>query len=678
MLSRLNMNRKLLFTLLPLTVVIMTLLLLFIRHTVQLTVSERAREATMGLVQADGEKLLEPLIRSLHETVSFANVLQNKERINQFERRDFANELLRNYLASRPDLLGVWTGWEPDAFDGLDSMYADSPGHDASGRFIPYWYRDAGKLELTYLLDYEDTDKGAYYQLAKQQRKPVVLDPFLYPVGDKTILMTTIAVPIIIDGQFLGVIGVDISVDTLQSEVAKFNTATSVSALFGHHGTVIAHPDGQRLGRNMEETEGDFMGQYLAPASTAVKNATSYSAEFYSSIMQDDVMVTYMPLSLGETGASWSLARIVPIGQVLADVNSIIRQVVLLGVGALVFFTLAIVLLARTISRPLDDAAAALEDVASGEGDLTRRLQVRGKDEVTRLSIAFNTFAERVQQLVTRLAQHSQTLAATAAQLGSSSQQAAHGAEQQRGEIEQVAAAMDELTATVQEVASNAQLTSAATQTGREQTEQGTALLREVSQTIGGQAAEIQRTAARLAELEGASNEIELVITTIQGVAEQTNLLALNAAIEAARAGEHGRGFAVVADEVRALASRTHTSTEEISSTIARLQGMTREAVAAMGVSQQMSEASVEKAEQGLLTLEEIADQVRQIEEMNLLVASTTEQQSATTQELATNASRIGQLAEQAASGASQTADGSRAIEQLAKELNQLIGQFRY
>ncbi len=678
MLSRLNMNRKLLFTLLPLTVVIMTLLLLFIRHTVQLTVSERAREATMGLVQADGEKLLEPLIRSLHETVSFANVLQNKERINQFERRDFANELLRNYLASRPDLLGVWTGWEPDAFDGLDSMYADSPGHDASGRFIPYWYRDAGKLELTYLLDYEDTDKGAYYQLAKQQRKPVVLDPFLYPIGDKTILMTTIAVPIIIDGQFLGVIGVDISVDTLQSEVAKFNTATSVSALFGHHGTVIAHPDGQRLGRNMEETEGDFMGQYLAPASTAVKNATSYSAEFYSSIMQDDVMVTYMPLSLGETGASWSLARIVPIGQVLADVNSIIRQVVLLGVGALVFFTLAIVLLARTISRPLDDAAAALEDVASGEGDLTRRLQVRGKDEVTRLSIAFNTFAERVQQLVTRLAQHSQTLAATAAQLGSSSQQAAHGAEQQRGEIEQVAAAMDELTATVQEVASNAQLTSAATQTGREQTEQGTALLREVSQTIGGQAAEIQRTAARLAELEGASNEIELVITTIQGVAEQTNLLALNAAIEAARAGEHGRGFAVVADEVRALASRTHTSTEEISSTIARLQGMTREAVAAMGVSQQMSEASVEKAEQGLLTLEEIADQVRQIEEMNLLVASTTEQQSATTQELATNASRIGQLAEQAASGASQTADGSRAIEQLAKELNQLIGQFRY
>lgn len=678
MLSRLNMNRKLLFTLLPLTVVIMTLLLLFIRHTVQLTVSERAREATMGLVQADGEKLLEPLIRSLHETVSFANVLQNKERINQFERRDFANELLRNYLASRPDLLGVWTGWEPDAFDGLDSMYADSPGHDASGRFIPYWYRDAGKLELTYLLDYEDTDKGAYYQLAKQQRKPVVLDPFLYPIGDKTILMTTIAVPIIIDGQFLGVIGVDISVDTLQSEVAKFNTATSVSALFGHHGTVIAHPDGQRLGRNMEETEGDFMGQYLAPASTAVKNATSYSAEFYSSIMQDDVMVTYMPLSLGETGASWSLARIVPVGQVLADVNSIIRQVVLLGVGALVFFTLAIVLLARTISRPLDDAAAALEDVASGEGDLTRRLQVRGKDEVTRLSIAFNTFAERVQQLVTRLAQHSQTLAATAAQLGSSSQQAAHGAEQQRGEIEQVAAAMDELTATVQEVASNAQLTSAATQTGREQTEQGTALLREVSQTIGGQAAEIQRTAARLAELEGASNEIELVITTIQGVAEQTNLLALNAAIEAARAGEHGRGFAVVADEVRALASRTHTSTEEISSTIARLQGMTREAVAAMGVSQQMSEASVEKAEQGLLTLEEIADQVRQIEEMNLLVASTTEQQSATTQELATNASRIGQLAEQAASGASQTADGSRAIEQLAKELNQLIGQFRY
>lgn len=680
MLNSLSMTKKLMVTLVPLIVLILLTITLLLNIEVKNSSTRQALETAHLLAIEAGQKVLRPLSDELQQLKGLATVAKSREQVAPATRRQNFDTLLKQYLADRPKLVGSWTLWEPDAFDGRDNLYRNTASHDQTGRYIPYWYRDGqGNIKSEALVDYQTPGAGDYYQLSKQSKKATILDPYFYEIDGKPQLITSIVVPIIESGVFKGVVGVDVLVNEIQKQVAQIHPyETGVAALFTHNATIVAHPDSKRLGKDAAQTEGDISGEALPALINSIRSGNSFDVVTSTPLFDGDTLILNDRIDLTDTGYHWNLAVAVSMDKVTEEADQLVRHIVMICLAALVALIAVIVLVSKNISGPLSHLAKALNDIANGDGDLTRRLEVKGKDEVATLSRAFNTFAERIRVLVSGIAERSEQMAAISLQLEGHSRGAKEGSESQRREVDMVASAMNEMNATVLEVANSAQQASDSAQTGSRQVAVGLDIVDSVVDSIQLQASDIQSAADAIGELEKGSQEIGAVIHVIREIADQTNLLALNAAIEAARAGEHGRGFAVVADEVRTLATRTHSSTQEIEDTIANLQQQTEKAVERMSKSQSRSAESVDQVEKSRQALVDISEEMKQITGMNMQIASATEEQSATTEELLRNIQQINDVAERALQGANETSDSSEQIQQVAQHLTDTVRQFKY
>jgi len=361
----------------------------------------------------------------------------------------------------------------------------------------------------------------------------------------------------------------------------------------------------------------------------------------------------------------------------LANKISTLRNALLTAGFAMLIGGIIAFLITQVIKRAFNQVINSLNDIARGEGDLTRRLNDTGHDEVAALGHAFNHFVEQVHTLVKKVAGTGNQLSGSAQELSKFSVDTKLNMNQQESKIEHVATAMNEMTATVQEVARSAAQASEAALAADNQAIDGNQIVTEVISSINDLAQEVRHTATLIQTLEENTDQIGTVLDVIKGIAEQTNLLALNAAIEAARAGEQGRGFAVVADEVRTLASRTQESTQEIQAMIERLQMGAKQAVQAMEHGQQKTENSVEKAGQAGTALSAITEAVSKIAEMNTHIATAAEEQSTVSEDINQNIISINTLASDAALGAEQTASSSQELETLAQDLQLMINHFK-
>nr|WP_267268882.1 methyl-accepting chemotaxis protein [Pseudomonas protegens] len=604
--------------------------------------------------------------------------------------------LIKENVTQNPKILGAYIAWEPGAIDHNDAAYIGTSvvGMDAAnGRFLPWWFRNEdGSLGLDKLADVNDRTllstgvrTSEYYLCSQDSLKSCVIDPAPYKVGDKVVMLASFIQPILLNGKFQGIVGADLSVNFIQDMLVAANqklyNGAGEMALIGGNGRLVAYTkDSSKFGEKVSEV---LRQDTVARLSNLKRGEVTYNVD-----QANGQIALYLPFGIGQTDANWTLMLQLPLGAVMADLDKLqgdlaeqrkadtfgmaMVGLVIAGLGLLVIW-----LVGHGIARPLRQMVAMLDDIAQGEGDLTRRLTSDRADELGSIAKGFNTFLAKLQAMISQVVTSVQSVSDSSEHTADIAIRTNQGVHKQMVEIDQVATAVHEMTATAQDVARNATQAAQAASHADQAASQGMQIVRDTSSSIGALAEEIGRAVGVVQTLAKDSENINAILIAIRGIAEQTNLLALNAAIEAARAGEQGRGFAVVADEVRNLAQKTQQATEEIQSMIQQLQQGTREVVRVMEDSQHKTDQSVEHAAKAAQALETITQAVSVINDMNTQIASAAEEQSAVAEDINRNVINIGQVANEVASGADESSAASAGLTKLAEQQRRLINQFK-
>ncbi|HDX8380330.1 TPA: methyl-accepting chemotaxis protein [Aeromonas salmonicida] len=463
-----------------------------------------------------------------------------------------------------------------------------------------------------------------------------------------------------------GLAGLAKSLDSMVSMLANFRIGDSGFVFMTDgSGKVKLHPDAARIDR-------DNLTQLASGTTTNLLTKQAFAATQAEVDGQAVILATsYIPM------LDWYLVAQVPEAEIYAELDKARLHIVLASLAIAAGMGLLGMLLAGSVSRPLNELARLFRELGSGDGDLTQRLKVEGHDELTQVATGFNNFVAKIHGSIEQVASNSRQLAATANEVASKAQLTQHNCTAQRDRTVQVATAIHEMGATVGEIAGNASLAADVARQANEQADAGAVVVAQARNGIVGLSSEIEQVAGVIESLANQTDSIGSILDTIRSISEQTNLLALNAAIEAARAGEQGRGFAVVADEVRNLASRSAASTAEIQGMINRLQEQSARAVSAMAQGRSQSLEVVAQADEANAALGHITAHITQISDMNIQVATATEEQSSVVGEINRNVEDINQLTMETADIAHQLTESSRSLQQLSGELDKLVGNFR-
>jgi methyl-accepting chemotaxis protein len=646
-------------------------------------ISRMANEHAVDLAVQGGERIRNWLGEYMDISRSLAQLMEGYKRIPVEARREQINFLLRQAAKANPQV-SAWSTWGPNLLDGMDEQYVDTLGTASGGRYSAIWYGTPWDGSNEPLLDnlirepWEETLRS--YVVVER-----VYDPFVFAIEGVNYLSTTMSVPILDNGAIMGYTGLGFDVSQIQTIAENIKPfGDGFAFVFSSGGIIAAHPDPERLGKNMRETETDTFGPFLDTMVDAVTKGTAASFSYQPSESETVVQYYSTPFTIGRSSTPWTLVVGVSRNTVMAQVYHMIRICLIIGVLSMLLMSAGVIFTARSISRPIAHTMTILKDTA--EGDLTKSIMVSSKDEVGDLARYLNFTVDGIKKLVLSIKSNADVLSQTGAELVADMTQTAASIEQIVASIRSVSAQTGTQQASVKETdvimqgfvenidALNTQIQKQSDCVNQSSSaiEQMLANIRSVTKNLVNNSGNVVSLAQSseagregLQEVSEAIRDIDResegwleINAVMESIASQTNLLSMNAAIEAAHAGEAGKGFAVVADEIRKLAESSSEQSKTISGVLKSIKNSI--------------DKIAKSTEDVLMKFEAISDGVKQVSEQEGNVRAAMEEQGTGSKYILDSIGNLNAITGEVKRRADGMKDGSREVISESKTLERI------